>query len=136
MINDVKCAVMLARRCEDLGLEYELTVRPKYVGDEFRTLQPHHDFIIFNGNKTILKTKYSNFITTCDNEDNFDKEKGVMLCLLKSCGYSYTDVKKLVDNAKDTSNKVTKKQKKELKNLNKTMANLLVLAKVDDLFTK
>ena len=60
--------------------------------------------IYYNENVTILTIKDQNkkFISK-NTDDHYDLEKGIMMSLLKSEGYTYQDVKQLMDRAKPVS---------------------------------
>lgn len=55
--------------------------------------------VIFDGNKTIVNLNGKRAITICKEEDTLDKEKGVLIALVKHFGYSYNDIKEMVDRA-------------------------------------
>lgn len=56
--------------------------------------------VIFNPPATILYKDGKKYVSKCDSSDTFDEEKGLMMCLLKSCGYKYGDIKRLLKGAK------------------------------------
>lgn len=56
--------------------------------------------VIFNDKATILFKDGKKFVSKCDNEDTYDKEKGLLLCIAKSAGYTYEDILKLLGTAK------------------------------------
>ena len=56
--------------------------------------------LIYNNNTTILYRNGKKYKTTCLREDTFDKEKGLLLCLAKSIGFSYGDICEMVEKAK------------------------------------
>lgn len=58
------------------------------------------DKIIFNDKATILFKDGKKFVSKCDNEDTYDKEKGLLLCIAKSAGYTYDDILRLLGTAK------------------------------------
>lgn len=55
--------------------------------------------VIIDGNKTIVNLNGKRAITICKEEDTLDKEKGVLIALVKHFGYSYYDIKEMVDRA-------------------------------------
>lgn len=55
---------------------------------------------IFNPPATILYKCGKKSVSKCDSEDTFDEEKGLMMCLLKSHGYTYGDIERLLKSAK------------------------------------
>ena len=63
------------------------------------------DKVIFNDKATILFLNGKKYIAKCDEEDTYDKEKGLLLCLAKSIGYGYDAIKKMIENAKDYNKK-------------------------------
>ena len=66
----------------------------------FDDTQPKNN-LIFNNGVTILYVNGKKYVAKCDTEDTFDKEKGLLLCIAKSVGYKYTDIEKMLNNAKD-----------------------------------
>lgn len=89
--------------------------------------------VIFQNEKTVLKVKDEVYIAKCEKGDEFDPEKGLMVCLLKYLGISTSDLlylmkksnfdkskysknhiksdKKVVDNGKKGGNRRTKGDK-------------------------
>lgn len=64
--------------------------------------------VIFKGNKTTLKTENGKeIISKCSENDKFDKEKGVLMCIAKKAGYEYKDIKNLVENSKTEKETIT-----------------------------
>ena len=57
--------------------------------------------LIFNNGVTILYVNGKKYVSKCDTEDTFDKEKGLLLCIAKSVGYKYKDIENMINNAKD-----------------------------------
>lgn len=57
--------------------------------------------LIFNNGATILYVNGKKYVSKCDTEDVFDKEKGLLLCIAKSIGYKYSDIENMINNAKD-----------------------------------
>ena len=57
--------------------------------------------VIVNGNTTILKfDKKEKYISKTCAEDTFDIEKGILMCIAKKAGYTSSDLRRLVKNAK------------------------------------
>ena len=57
--------------------------------------------VIVNGNTTILKfNKDEKYISKTCKEDTFDIEKGILMCIAKKAGYTSSDLRRLVKNAK------------------------------------
>lgn len=56
--------------------------------------------VIFNPPATMLYKNDKKYVAKCDSADTFDEEKGLMLCLLKSCGYTYSNIERLLKGAK------------------------------------
>lgn len=73
--------------------------------------------VIFHENKTILKKDGEVYIAKCEKGDKFDAEKGLMVVLLKSFGFSTSDILYLLENAhyskNSKANKVIKCDKKK-----------------------
>ena len=89
--------------------------------------------IIFQNEKTVLKVGDEVYIAKCEKGEEFDPEKGLMVCLLKYLGISTSDMlylmsksnfdkskyskshiksdKKVVDNGKKGRNRCTKSNK-------------------------
>lgn len=55
--------------------------------------------VIFNKPTTILKYNGKTYISRPHNEE-FDEEKGVLMCLVKALGISHSDLKRIIKNAK------------------------------------
>ena len=53
----------------------------------------------FGARITTLKLDKAEIKVKAHEDDTFDKEKGILLCIAKLYGYSYEDIKKLVKNA-------------------------------------
>lgn len=68
--------------------------------DEVLSSMQAKDKVIFNPPATILYKDGKKYVSKCDSADDFDEEKGLMLCLLKSHGYTYTDIERLLKSAK------------------------------------
>ena len=100
--------------CNDLGVEFD-----EFVGghdcslsgfsckngygwfcrkDEIEKIEKEK--VIFNDKATILFKDGKKFVSKCDSEDTYDKEKGLLLCIAKSAGYTYEDILKLLGTAK------------------------------------
>ena len=56
--------------------------------------------VIFNPPATILFINGKKYVSKA-HEENFDKEKGLLMCLAKANGYSHLDIKKMIKNAKE-----------------------------------
>lgn len=57
--------------------------------------------VIVNGNTTILKfNKDEKYISKTCEEDTFDIEKGILMCIAKKAGYTSSDLRRFVKNAK------------------------------------
>lgn len=57
--------------------------------------------VIVNGNTTILKfNKDEKYISKTCEEDSFDIEKGILMCIAKKAGYTSSDLRRFVKNAK------------------------------------
>ena len=60
--------------------------------------------IFFDKKSVILKTVGSKeSFTATNNDDKFDLEKGIMMALLKSEGYTYSHIEKLIKEARPKS---------------------------------
>lgn len=67
--------------------------------NEIKKIEMEKYKFVINGNKTIMIKDNKKIIVECDKEDEFDIEKGIMLCLLKDNDFSYSDLKYFVENA-------------------------------------
>lgn len=67
--------------------------------------------VIFNDKATILFKDGEKFVSKCDSEDTYDKEKGLLLCIAKSAGYTYEDILKLLGTAKSPVKEVARHAK-------------------------
>ena len=56
--------------------------------------------IFVNGDVTTLKVDGKVYHSRPERGEKFDLEKGILVCLAKSCGWSTTDILKLKENAK------------------------------------
>ena len=63
-----------------------------------KKIQPTVEFD-FGARITTLKLDKAEIKVKAHEDDTFDKEKGILLCIAKLYGYSYEDIKKLVKNA-------------------------------------
>lgn len=68
------------------------------------------DKIIFNDPATIVYTKDGNRYVTKAYQENFDKEKGLAISLLKAFGISYLDLQRLIKSATVQEKKAPKKK--------------------------
>ena len=66
--------------------------------------------LIFNDNATILILNGKKYVTKCDENDTYDKEKGLLICLANANGYKYNDIQELLNNAIEQTPKVEKKK--------------------------
>ena len=57
------------------------------------------DKVIFRDKATILFKDGKKYVTKCNAEDTYDREKGVLMALAKAHGYSYRDIEKMVAEA-------------------------------------
>ena len=89
---------MLARRDdkfeeqarEDCGL---------YSPENIRRLQIKFGQVIFQDRDTVLKVGEKRYIARCEAVDEYDREKGLLFCLIKAMGLTTSDVAKLLDGA-------------------------------------
>ena len=79
--------------------------------DENKSKKPQ---IFVNGDVTTLKVDGKVYHSRPEKGEKFDLEKGILVCLAKSCGWSTTDILKLKENAK-IHRKVEKKAKNKKK---------------------
>ena len=80
--------------------------------------------VIFNGDTTIYVDEFGKkWISKCEKGDKFDKEKGLLVAVLKSKGVKTSTILRLLDDAMDygkvdakkTYKKIVEKDKKDLK---------------------
>ena len=64
-------------------------------------LEPVEDNVklLFNGNATILFKDGKKYVTKCDKDDIYDREKGLLTVLAKANGYTYNDIQEMLKNA-------------------------------------
>ncbi len=55
--------------------------------------------LIFRDNATILLKDGKRYVTKCQADDTYDREKGLLLCLAKANGYTYNDICEMLNNA-------------------------------------
>lgn len=87
---------------------FELELLCSSNGDSFVCETDKIDVYV-NNDTTVLKRNGKTYISRPEKGEKFDLEKGVMVCLLKSCGYSTSDILKLVNDAKIQKSKKKKK---------------------------
>ena len=71
--------------------------------------QYHETKVIFNPPATILYMNGKKYVSKVHDEE-FDEEKGLLMCLAKAHGHSHGELKQMLKNAKRQTNK-----KKEIK---------------------
>ncbi len=55
--------------------------------------------VVFAGKKTILIKDGKEYVAECNELDDMDREKGVLLCFAKAHGITYKQLQKLIDEA-------------------------------------
>lgn len=55
--------------------------------------------LIFRDNATILIKDGKKYVTKCDKNDTYDREKGLLVVLAKANGYNYNDIQEMLKNA-------------------------------------
>jgi hypothetical protein len=76
------------------------------------------DKLIFKGKETILIKDGKEYVSKCQDGDVYDKEKGVLLCLARANGVSYSDLRTMIDAA---SYEPTDEQAKAVKDIAERM---------------
>ena len=76
--------------------------------DENQSKKPQ---VYVNGDVTTLKVDGKVYHSRPEKGEKFDLEKGILVCLAKSCGWSTTEILKLKETAK-VQRKCEKKKKK------------------------
>lgn len=71
--------------------------------------------IYVNDGVTVMKVGDKVYKATPEKGERLDVEKGVLVCIAKYCGFSTTDILKLVDKANIQKPKKTVKSKKKKK---------------------
>lgn len=71
--------------------------------------------IYVNNGVTVMKVGDKVYKATPEKGERLDVEKGVLVCIAKYCGFSTTDILKLVEKAKIQKTKKTVKSKKKKK---------------------
>ena len=88
------------------GYEIQEDRRQHYWTDKM--IKCKAERVIFKGNKTTLKTESGKeIISKCSENDKFDKEKGVLMCIAKKAGYEYQDIKNLIENSETEQETIT-----------------------------
>lgn len=90
IIVTIPCEVKLSATTFDGYGRFAFALEKSYAKTE----------VIFNPPATILYKDGEKYVSKCDSVDTFDEEKGLMLCLLKSHGYTYSDIERLLNSAK------------------------------------
>lgn len=63
--------------------------------------------LIFRDDATILiKKDGKKYVTKCDKNDTYDREKGLLVVLAKANGYNYNDIQEILKNAEIQNKKV------------------------------
>jgi hypothetical protein len=89
-----------------------------WCGEEDLELIKNPDKLIFKGKETILIKDGKEYVSKCADGDVYDKEKGVLLCLARANGVSYTDLRTMIDTA---SCEPTDEQAKAIKEIAEQM---------------
>lgn len=63
--------------------------------------------LIFRDDATILIKDGKKYVTKCDKNDTYDREKGLLVVLAKANGYNYNDIQEMLKNAEIQNKKVT-----------------------------
>lgn len=80
--------------------DYTFTVKENDWWWSPEMLEPvKEDKLIFNGNATILFKDGKKYVTKCDEDDIYDREKGLLIVLAKANGYTYNDIQEILNNA-------------------------------------
>lgn len=86
-------------------LRFALTNIPLVIRGEHKTENEQDEYkVIFNKPATILFVNGEKYISKAHSED-FDEEKGLLMCLAKANGISHATLKKLLKNAQRPSAK-------------------------------
>lgn len=85
----------------------EYRKNPKMIAD--------YGEVIFQDKNTILKIGNETYIAKPEKGEVFDKEKGILVCLVKALGLTTTDVIKLLNNSKTKTSKNTKNEADTIK---------------------
>lgn len=67
--------------------------------------------LIFRDDATILIKDGKKYVTKCDKNDTYDREKGLLVVLAKANGYNYNDIQEMLKNAEIQNKKVTEPKK-------------------------
>ena len=71
--------------------------------------------IYVNNGVTVMKVGNNVYKATPEKGERVDVEKGILVCIAKYCGFSTTDILKLVEKANIQKTKKTVKSKKKKK---------------------
>ena len=80
--------------------------------------------LIFRDDATILIKDGKKYVTKCDKNDTYDREKGLLVVLAKANGYNYNDIQEILKNAEI--------QGKNENNINISEQNLKIKALKED----
>ena len=80
--------------------------------------------LIFRDDATILIKDGKKYVTKCDKNDTYDREKGLLVVLAKANGYNYNDIQEMLKNAEI--------QGKNKNNINISEQNLKIKALKED----
>lgn len=81
--------------------KYSIFTAPYFANNILKKQQQ----VIFNGDATILIDSNKNKYISKVHEEQFDEEKGLLMCIAKSAGYTHSDIKRLLKNAKRQTTK-------------------------------
>lgn len=85
-----------------------------FTKDNIKSNNSKKPQVYVNGNVTTLKKGNKVFHAKAEKGDNFDLEKGVLVCVAKSAGWTTSEILELIENAK-IHRKVEKKANKKKK---------------------
>ena len=80
----------------------------------FEPISKLKEKLIFRDDVTILIKDGKKYVTKCDKNDTYDREKGLLVVLAKANGYKYNDIQEMLKNA-ETQNKKVREVKRVAK---------------------
>lgn len=73
----------------------------------FEPISKLKEKLIFRDDVTILIKDGKKYVTKCDKNDTYDREKGLLVVLAKANGYNYNDIQEMLKNAETQNKQVT-----------------------------
>ena len=78
-----------------------------WTPEMFEPISKLKEKLIFRDDATILIKDGKEYVTKCDKNDTYDREKGLLVVLAKANGYNYNDIQEMLKSAEIQNKKVT-----------------------------